>query len=374
LPAAQHKTDVFVVGGGPAGLAAAIAARQRGFNVAVSDVARPPIDKACGEGLMPQSIYALRALGVTFTREHSFNIRGIRFIDGATSVEARFPGASGMGVRRTCLHRVLVDRALDLGVSLLWGTRVTGLCARGVLLDGNLFQCGWVVGADGQRSRVRAWAGLGRVRHESIRYGFRRHYQMPPWTDHVEVHWGNGCQVYVTPVASREIGVALLTSDAGVRLDGALSQFPELNRKLAGALVSSSERGAITASRCLHDVTRGNTILLGDASGSVDAITGEGLALSFRQALALGDALSSGELSSYQAEHRRLAQGPMFMSKMLLALDRFRKLRRRALKMLQAQPAVFAKLLAMHVDAATLSNPRVLDLPATTQPSPSDAI
>jgi flavin-dependent dehydrogenase len=378
LPAPPNKTDVFVVGGGPAGLAAAIAARQKGFNVAVADVARPPIDKACGEGLMPESLAALSALGVTVESGQCLDFRGVRFVEGRVSVEANFPDKSGIGIRRTCLHRLLVDRASDLGVSLLWGTRVTGLSKDRVSVDGNTIQCRWLVGADGQKSRVRAWAGLDRARHESIRYGFRRHYQMPPWTDHVEVHWGTGCQVYVTPVGPLEVSVALLSSDARVRLDGALSQFPDLSRRLADAAISSSERGAVTASRCLHKVVQGNTLLIGDASGSVDAITGEGLCLSFRQALALADALSSGDPDSYQAEHRRLAQRPMFMSRMLLSLDRFPKLRRRVLRTLEARPAVFEKLLAIHVGTAgqcpPTSNRPVLGLPATTRLFPGDAI
>ncbi len=374
MSAPPNKPDVFVVGGGPAGLAAAIAARQKGFNVAVADVARPPIDKACGEGLMPESIHALRDLGVTFEPEESFNFRGVRFVEGGTSVQANFPGTSGIGVRRTCLHRLLVDRASELGVSLLWGTRVTGLSRDGVLTDGTALPCRWVIGADGQKSRVRAWAELDRARHESIRYGFRRHYQMQPWSDHVEVHWGTSCQVYVTPVGPQEVSVALLSRDARVRLDGALSQFPELNRRLIDAAISSSERGAVTASRRLHKVVRGSTILVGDASGSVDAITGEGLCLSFRQALALADALSTGDLDGYQNEHRRLSQGPIFMSRMLLSMDRFPQLRRRVLRTFEARPALFAKLLAMHVGEPATSNRQVLGLRAATQPSPSDAI
>ena len=57
-----NSTDVFVIGGGPAGLAAAIAARQRGFDVLVADGAEPPIDKACGEGLLPDGLAALERL------------------------------------------------------------------------------------------------------------------------------------------------------------------------------------------------------------------------------------------------------------------------------------------------------------------------
>jgi flavin-dependent dehydrogenase len=370
LPAPPNKTDVFVVGGGPAGLAAAIAARQRGFTVVVADPARPPIDKACGEGLMPESIRALRALGVTFEPEQYFNFRGVRFVEEGTSVEAAFPEAGGIGIRRTLLHRKLVDRATELGVSLLWGTRITGLSKDGVVAEDNTVQCRWLIGADGQKSRVRGWAGLDRARHESIRYGFRRHYQIRPWTDHVEVHWGLGCQVYVTPVGPWEVSVALLCSDARVRLDGALCQFPELSRRLAGAAFSSSERGAVTAWRSLHNVVRGNTILVGDASGSVDAITGDGLCLSFRQALALTDALSSGDLDSYQAEHRRLMQGPMLVSRLLLSLDRFPKLRRRVLRTLEARPAVFAQFLAVHVGAITSTDFLLRGMRISPEPVP----
>ena len=59
----QRETDVLVIGGGPAGLAAAIAASKKGFRVAVADGAKPPIDKACGEGLMPNTVAALRDSG-----------------------------------------------------------------------------------------------------------------------------------------------------------------------------------------------------------------------------------------------------------------------------------------------------------------------
>jgi len=60
-----RQSDVFIVGGGPAGLAAAIALRARGFGVTVADPALPPIDKACGEGLMPNALRTFERLGVS---------------------------------------------------------------------------------------------------------------------------------------------------------------------------------------------------------------------------------------------------------------------------------------------------------------------
>ena len=300
---------------------------------------------------MPDSLGALRRLGVQLDGAESTVFRGIRFIGAGTRVEADFPSGPGVAVRRTRLHRALMERADEVGVRLLWGTRVTSCASGSVALDNQAVRCDWIIGADGQNSRVRSWAGLDRLRHESVRFGFRRHYRVAPWTDFTEIYWGSGLQLYVTAAGRSEVCVALITRDSRVRLEQALPQFPELCEKLAGATASTTERGAVTASRSLRRVYRDRTILIGDASGSVDAITGEGLSLSFHQALALADALASGDLAAYQAEHRRLARRPQFMARLLLLLDRFPHLRHRVLHVLASDPAIFGKLLAMHVGA-----------------------
>src|SRR5712664_1435352 len=120
-------TGVLVIGGGPAGLAAAIAARMRGFDVTVADGARPPIDKACGEGLMPETLAALQELGVGTDASDGVALRGIRFLEADAHAEAFFPGNHGIGLRRTVLHQKLIDRARDLDVRFLWETPVTGI-------------------------------------------------------------------------------------------------------------------------------------------------------------------------------------------------------------------------------------------------------
>lgn len=337
---AALQTDVLVIGGGPAGLAAAIAARLKGFEVTVADAARPPIDKACGEGVLPAGVEVLRRLGVRLSDDDALPFRGIRFLDAGASVEARFRCGPGLALRRTRLHEILASRASDLGVRLLWGTPGSDAS--------QLPSYRWIVGADGQNSSVRHAAGLDAASRESSRFGFRRHYRVSPWTDFVEVHWGSRCQVYVTPVSQDEIGIALLSRDSHLRLDDALREFPELQRRLRGAEATSAERGAVTVSRRLRRVYRGHTVLVGDASGSVDAITGEGLSLSFHQAVALSEALGSGELASYQAEHSRLARRPAFVASLLLSLDRFPWLRRSVLKMLALEPPIFAKLLTRY--------------------------
>ena len=346
-PTAFPKTDVFVIGGGPVGLAAAIAARRKGFNVTLADALEPPIDKACGEGVLPDGVAAAARLGLQLTDVDSFTFRGIRFHGEGVSVSADFPNGTGRGVRRTTLHRALVEQAERCGVQLRWG------CSIGGLED---IDAQWIVGADGTGSRVRKWASLEAFSRNTQRYGFRRHFQIAPWTDYVEIYWGDGCQIYITPVAPDEVGVALLSRDPKLRVRDALKRFPELAAKLEGAPESSNERGALTASRRLHRVTRGNVALIGDASGSVDAISGEGLCLGFHQALALADAMERRNLSLYESAHRRLAVRPRFMADFMLSMDRWQWLRRRALPALAAHPELFEGLLAMHVGAARKSD------------------
>ncbi len=106
-------TDLLVVGGGPAGLATAIRARLAGLTATVIDRSRPPIDKACGEGLMPDAVARLREIGVEL---RGFSFRGIRYVDGDLVAEGHFPGSGGLGVRRTELHATLVRRAEEVGV------------------------------------------------------------------------------------------------------------------------------------------------------------------------------------------------------------------------------------------------------------------
>ena len=339
MPTDLPPVDLFVIGGGPAGLATAIAARRAGLAVTLADGNQPPVDKACGEGLLPDSVAALAALGIRVT---GYPLRGIRFFAGDLSAQADFPHRPGCGIRRLELHKLLREQAERSGVNLLWGHPVSDL---------ESLSAKWIIGADGASSGVRKWAGLEARRLTPRRFAHRLHYAVAPWTEHVEVHWNRGCQMYVTPVGEQEVGVALITSEREQDFATALQMFPRLARRLTGASVSSRIRGAVTATTFMPRVTVDRVALVGDASGTVDAITGEGLGLAFRQSVALAESLGTGSTAAYEKAHRAIGFRPRTMSRALLLLDRHPQLLQAAVRLFAARPAAFRRLLALHVGA-----------------------
>lgn len=346
----NDKTDVFVVGGGPAGLVAAMAARRKGFTVALADGAEPPIDKPCGEGLMPETQAALWELGITLNGSDGYQFRGIQFIQSGKRVAADFPEGKGMGVRRPLLHAMLVAKAEQSGVRLLWKTPISAITLEGVQLKSGLLQARWIVGADGGGSRVRRWSGLEATAQRTQRIATRRHYRVRPWSEYMEIHWGRAAQAYVTPIGAEEVCIVVLAeSPEDADFTKVLEELPGLRQRLCGAELASRERGAITAMHRLRRVTRGNVALVGDASGGVDAITGEGLRLAFRQALALAEALERNDLSRYERAHQELARRPLRIGKLMLLLGRHDRLRQRSFAALAKKPQLFEDLLAMHL-------------------------
>ena len=157
--ARKETTDVFVIGGGPAGLAAAIAARRRGFSVTVADGAEPPIDKACGEGLMPESQAALSDLGVQLPVGRRLSLSRHTICAGTDSTSrADFPEGRGIGRPAHIAPPALLDEGGRCGVKLLWKTPVIGIDEYRVQLSTGVMPARWIVGADGSNSRVGAGA------------------------------------------------------------------------------------------------------------------------------------------------------------------------------------------------------------------------
>jgi 2-polyprenyl-6-methoxyphenol hydroxylase-like FAD-dependent oxidoreductase len=350
--------DVLIVGGGPAGLAAAVALSAKGAVVTVADPLIPPIDRGCGEGMMPEALAALGRLGIQLDTTQGFAFCGIRFADEnyRQVATADFPSGIGYGFRHTALHMQMVRAAEAAGVNLRWGQPVGIETNHDALIGDDTVRFDWLIGADGQSSQVRRWAALEQAKIFSTRYGLRRHYRIPPWSEYGEVHWGSLGEACITPVSENEICVVTLSSNTHDTADEVLAGLPWLQEKLDGAAISSQERGSETRNMRLTSVARGNVALLGEASGTSDEVAGAGLAQAFREAELLVRSLEVGNLEMYERGHAAILQQPQQVARILVAMDRWHGLRNRALWVLSEQPALFERLLGVYIGEESLAH------------------
>lgn len=327
--------DLLIAGGGPVGLATALYAARAGLDVGIIEPREGVIDKACGEGLMPGAVAALTELGVPLV---GHPITGIRYLDGVRQAEAPFRHGPGRGVRRTTLHLALSSAVLAAGVKTDHRA-VREVEDRGdhLLVDGEPTR--HLVAADGLHSPVRRMVGLDGAPTGRRRNGQRCHVSVAPWTSLVEVHWSPVGEAYVTPVGWRRIGVAVLSDQRRPMVD-LLQEFPVLSERMAGQHIEDV-RGAGPLRQRTRRRVAGRVLLVGDAAGYVDALTGEGIALGLAQARAAVGAVVAGRPDAYELAWRRLGWRHNLLTLGLLTATRHRVLRRRVVPAAARMPRVF---------------------------------
>ncbi|MGE2718478.1 NAD(P)/FAD-dependent oxidoreductase [Mycolicibacterium celeriflavum] len=333
--------DLLVVGGGPAGLATAIYGVRAGLEVVLVERRAPPVDKACGEGLMPHTLCQLHELGVD-PAGRAFS--GITYTDGRRSVTGPFRDGRGRGVRRTVLHEALWEAASKAGVRIESGT-VGSVQQDAESVRCNGFHARYLAAADGLHSPIRGSLGLAVPASGPRRWGIRRHYAVAPWSDCVEVYWSDDGEAYVTPVADDCVGVAVLTARRG-GFDHHLTSFPALRERVA-------ERGhapELAAGPLRQRVRRrvaGRVLLVGDAAGYVDALTGEGLGIAFGAAELLVDCIAQDRPADYERQWRRMSRRYRILTAGLVRATAFPSVRARLVPAAAAAPSLFTRAVNM---------------------------
>ena len=366
-----RTADVLIAGGGIAGSSLAIMLGRKGFAVRLFERAEYPREKPCGEGLMPGGVAVLDHLNVT-SSVGGTRFRGIRYHCNGRTVEGNFPkqdgfGQTGIGQRRRVLdHALYSEAAATPGVRIHTGCRVEGPVVedgrvRGLIVGGERVLARLVVGADGMHSTIRQKLGLSCPPRRG-RFGIRAHFRLSDTkeqSDRVEIFVGKGKEIYVTPLPDHEINVIALGDAGGNREDAQVSllqrceAFPELASLMEGAEQVSATIGASPLTGGAIAGVAPGAVLLGDAAGFVDPVTGGGMTQALMAAELLAGYIADKELGeddwlwSFERERRKMLRGYVLLTQAILRLSDKPQLTDVILSLLARWPALLSHGLAV---------------------------
>lgn len=388
----MQRADAVVIGAGPAGISAALQLSRRGHDVLLLDKVAFPRDKVCGEGLMPHGLAALEALGLAdaVRRAGAVPFVGIRYTAGDWVAQGCFPGGKvGLGVRRLRVDGALLAACEAEPRLMVWPStravsieRVDG--AWQVDTTNGIVRAPLIIGADGLHSWTRRQLGLDGAARARRRYGVRSHWRLAAGISaptHVEVFLlAGGVEVYITPVATDEVNIALLCERDAVRalsddlLGGLLAQARSVDalRSLLDGAVPLNRPGVTGPLwQTPRDIVADGALLVGDAAGFLDALTGEGMSVGLASATAAaavgGAALRRGDVSRqalrpYATQRRAAVRELELLTEIVVRGVRYRALAHRVVRQLARHPELFDQVLAVNVGAASVRSlgPRAL--------------
>lgn len=327
--------DVVVVGGGPAGAAAAFWLAEAGHSVALIEKKTYPREKTCGDGLTPRAIYELERMGFDFDVPELHRINGLRSYGAGTVLEMEWPDHPvypkwGAIIRRADLDQQVAMLAEKQGAVVHAGTTAMPIIEDGRLTavevsrngDADRITPRVVVIADGAVSRFGRPLGVGRDRRAPYGLALRAYYRSPFADDDMmesllDLTDRDGKNVpgygWTFPLGGEtvNIGVGLLSTskrwkgmNTGKLLDTYLDNLPDHWEVDETSRLSEPVGGKLSMAFSGGPTVGANWVLVGDALGSTNPFTGEGIAYGYQTgrmaASVVSRALATDDLSVLQ--------------------------------------------------------------------------
>ncbi len=274
--------DVAIVGAGPAGSAAALAARRSGASVVLLDRADFPRDKACGDGIAPHALDVLRDLGVEGVERGYAPVPALRLAGPGGGEVARRVARPAYTIPRIVFDARLVDAAVGAGATLAKHTvRAIDVRAGQVVLDQTV-AARVLIGADGAYSLVRRELGQPANPDGHLAIAIRGYAPaVGPLEQHIVTSSSAQWPAYAW---SFPIGDGRANIGYGEVLRGRSISRAHLLDRLERLLPTVDTRGA-AALRAHHLPLsthrpipgRGRVLLAGDALSLINPFTGEGI-------------------------------------------------------------------------------------------------
>jgi len=290
--------DLAVVGAGPAGASAALAARRAGASVLLLDRADFPRDKPCGDGIAPHAVDVLAGLGVTDAVEGYPPVPVLRLVGPGGGEVARMLPRPAYTVPREVFDARLVAAAVGAGAELRRHT-VRKLEERDgqVVIDGALAARA-LVGADGAGSVVRRALGFGPNPDGHLAIAMRGYAPARPAVEQLIVTASAGWPAYAW---SFPIGDGRANIGYGAVLRGQPLTRAHLMDRMA-ALLPGLDPAEATGLRAHHlplstrrpPAGRGRMVLAGDALSLINPFTGEGIFYAVLSGALAGEAAAAG--------------------------------------------------------------------------------
>ncbi|MBI2932784.1 MAG: FAD-dependent monooxygenase [Planctomycetes bacterium] len=341
--------DVAIVGGSVAGAALAVELGAGGARVVLFDKARFPRRKACGEGLLPHGVEALRMMGLADPPGIPF--AGLRYhAPSGEAAEVRFEDAGlgpGLMVRREEFDAWLLDRARATpNVEVREGVEIETVHLGPDAVDVDGVRVYYAVGADGMRSLFHRGGTFVRRHPRRERVGIAMRVRGVEVGDLVDVYLAEGGEAYVGPAGKGEASLAVLL-DHGVVFDEFVWRIPALK----GMQPTTPKLGASPLGSEVTPLVEGRVLLIGDAAGAPDPVTGEGMAMALQSVMpasaALQEALATREpaaLMAYERARRRLAEPSLRLARLILWMSRRSWAAERAMRRLQRDVSLFRRM------------------------------